>query len=176
MSIIEEKFEHYKQEKGDIEEHMYTLYTLANECDSVVELGTRKLVSTWAFLLAKPKFLTCVDIVHPYSYGDEGRENFDLAIRCAKEEFINFEFIYDDDLNIEIPECDLLFIDTEHTYDQVTSELNLHASKVKKYIIFHDTIIMEVYQAICEFLFCHNEWGTYLEFTNNNGLIVLRKK
>jgi hypothetical protein len=35
---------------GDIHEHLPTLMKYAEECDSIIELGVRGVVSTWAFI------------------------------------------------------------------------------------------------------------------------------
>jgi hypothetical protein len=40
---------------SDINEHLPTLYKYACECDSILELGVRGCVSSWAFLMGKPK-------------------------------------------------------------------------------------------------------------------------
>ena len=40
----------YKNGSSDIMEHLPTLYKYATECESVLELGVRGCVSSWAFL------------------------------------------------------------------------------------------------------------------------------
>ena len=99
---------------------------------------------------------------------------------------------------MEIEPTDLLFIDTLHTYTQLSQELKLHASKVKKYIILHDTTtygfkpepsdwqtenIMENYvyndkglwPAVTEFLDSNRSWIVLEKRENNNGLTVLKR-
>jgi hypothetical protein len=75
-------------------------------------------------------------------------------------------------------------LDTIHTYKQVKSELELHANKVRKYLIFHDTTSFEVVGedeglgigfAIKEFLILNPEWVLHKQYTNNNGLTILKK-
>ena len=39
---------------SDINEHMPTLYQFACTCSHITEMGVREVVSTWAFLNAKP--------------------------------------------------------------------------------------------------------------------------
>jgi len=175
MSIIREKFLYYSSTVGDIEEHMGTLLEYACECQTIVELGTRKLVSTWAFLHSYPEKLTCVDVVHPSEYGPEGRENLQVAIEECENNGIDFEFILADDLTIELPEVDMIFIDTDHTYDQLDKELKLHGNKAKKYLIFHDTNQEDMVSAIYEFLERENNWKVIEHFYNNNGLMILEK-
>lgn len=45
-----------------------------------------------------------------------------------------------DSRTIRLPECELLLIDSLHTFDQVHTELQLHADRVRRYLVFHDTI------------------------------------
>ena len=112
----------------DIEEHMPLLQDMASD-KHVVELGVRDgSGSTTAFLRGAKK-LTSYDItpLRPKHLAKLDTGDTD------------WEFIVGDSLEIEVPECDLLFIDTYHVADHLTKELNLHASKAMKYIIFHDT-------------------------------------
>lgn len=166
-------FEHFKVVPGDIEEHLDTLSEYASKCNTVTELGTRALVSTWAFMVAHPKKLITIDKVHPSEYG--AIQMLNEANKAAREEFIDFKFILADDLEIQIDETDLLFIDTLHTREQLTKELQLHASKVKKYIIFHDTEIPEMRDTILGFLNKNKEWKIIEDKHNNNGLMVIGK-
>ncbi len=156
---------------SDINEHLPVLAELAKECDSITEMGVRYCVSTWAFIEGNPKKLTCIDIKHPSEYAPQGgKESFDKVVSICKEKSIDFNFIQASTLDIEIDEVDLLFVDTLHTYDQLSQELKLHASKVKKYIVLHDTTSCpELWQAVEEL----KEWKVKDKYTNNNGLTVL---
>ena len=89
-------------------------------------------------------------------------------------------------LDIEISETDLLFIDTLHTYSQLAKELALHSSKVKKYIVLHDTYTFGLsgedprdkkglLTAVIEFLINSPNWKFKMFKTNNNGLTVLER-
>ena len=88
-----------------------------------------------------------------------------------------------------------MFIDTWHAYKQLKAELSLHASKVKKYICFHDTTSyanfdesgyevlgdnwkaegIGIWKAIEEFLETHPEWELEKRFTNNNGFTIIKR-
>jgi len=168
----------------DIFEHLPILKKYTQECDTVVELGVRVIVSTWAFLAGKPKNLISIDIRHPSQH--------DIAPTCSLEEVysaassagILFEFRQENTLTNELPECDMLFIDTYHTYYQLRAELFRHSNKAKKYIIMHDTISFGVtgedgglglQKAINEFLLHDKNWCIHEVFTNNNGLTILRR-
>ena len=174
-SFIKAKYEYYRAISGDIEEHLPTLWELATQCDTVTEIGVRKLVATWSFLYANPKKLTCIDIVHPDQYGPEGQQNFIMAVQSAKEAGIDFEFILGNDLVIDIPESDLIFIDTDHTYEQLSKELTRFGNKANKFLIFHDTNVESMTVAIYEFMSDNPSWILLEKLDNNNGLIVLKR-
>jgi hypothetical protein len=156
---------------SDINEHLPTLAKLASECETITEMGVRYCVSTWAFIEGNPKKLTCIDINHPSHYVPQGGpQAFEKVLVACKDKGIDFEFIQASTLDIEIEPTDLLFIDTEHTYNQLSQELKLHASKAKKYIVLHDTTSCpELWQAVEEL----KGWKVQERYTNNSGLTVL---
>jgi len=120
---------------SDINEHIPTLIKYGSECEHITEMGVRWILSTWAFLGSSPKILKSYDIQDPSNWGASIKDAYDTAAAYG----INFSFTQANVLDIEIEETDLLFLDTWHAYKQLKSELELHASKVRKYIIFHDT-------------------------------------
>lgn len=163
--------------KGDIHEHMPTLRKYAKECDHVTEFGTRAAVSTYGLMAGKPKTLISYDL-YP-------QPPILRAAEIAKENNVHFAFMERDTRKVTIDPTDLLFIDTLHTYDQVKTELKLHADKARKYIIFHDTVsygyINEdgspggLMPAINEFLSTNTDWAIKEKFENCNGLLVLER-
>lgn len=190
ISDLEKAYERKCFEISDINEHLPILKVLSSKCSHVTEMGVRGIVSTYAFLSGLPKKMISYDINHC-----EGIEEVE---RLASEESIDFEFRISDVLKIEIEPTDLLFIDTLHTYTQLSQELRLHSGKVKKYIVLHDTTtyafnpepsdwqtqnIMENYvfgdkglwPAVEEFLNENPEWMLLDKRDNNNGLTVLKK-
>lgn len=191
MNKINVNYNEFRIRKSDINEHLPTLKQYAEKCETVCEMGVREVVSTWAFLAANPKKLTCYDL-----YLTAGVRE---AEKLAKENGIDFKFIQSDVLKVKIDKTDLLFIDTFHCYNQLNSELNLHAKNAKKYIILHDTVsyahtdekghwvtpeMIANYEykgkeglipAIEEFLKENTEWIIERHFLNNNGLMVLRR-
>jgi len=141
FEYIESLFVNLKSQKGDINEHLETLKSLASECNSVVEFGVRWMVSVIALAVSGCKELHAYDIEHPAGF-DENRFK-ELEDYCEKYD-IYFEFNQCDILELDtIPECDMLFIDTIHTYNQLKCELFLFSNKVKKYIVIHDTTSYE---------------------------------
>jgi hypothetical protein len=160
----------------DIKEHIPTLRRYASECQYITELGVRTGASTRAFLAAKPKGLISVDII---PIADEVSRLKELV------KDTNWQYVQANDLEIEIAETGLLFIDTYHPYDQLIRELTMHGNKARKYIILHDTYtwgkvghnsVLGIMPAIKEFLSNNPHWVIKDEFENNNGLMVLERK
>ena len=188
IELIKENYELAKNTPSDINEHIDTLYNLAKECSHITEMGVRNVVSTWAFMLRNPETLVGIDL------------HTNPNVTTAEFIYPKWKFIKADTTKITINETDLLFIDTLHIYSQLKKELILHANKVKKYIVLHDTTtygftdeptswqtpeIMENYKvedkkglqpAIIEFLNDNPEWILFKEYTNNNGLTILKRK
>jgi len=185
--LIRDNFQQACRTPSDINEHLEVLYDLAKECSHITEMGVRSVVSTWAFMYRNPSVLVGIDLhVHP---------NIDEALKV----YTNWKFIQADTLKIEIEPTELLFIDTLHIYTQLKKELFKHGKKAKKYIVLHDTNtygkideptdwqtpeIMQNYKqeekqglipAIEEFLNENKEWYIYRQYTNNNGLTILKR-
>lgn len=194
MNKINQKYIEQIQTSSDINEHIETLYKYALESNNITEMGVRFVSSTWAFLNANSKKIISYDI----SY--HNKKLIDEVINIAKEYNINYSFVQADVLNIEIEQTDLLFIDTLHTYNQLSNELKKHHSKVNKFIILHDT---ETFGQVDELIYAHgsdvikntnafktglmNAVNDFLEsengeswkikeiFKNNNGLCILER-
>ena len=168
----------------DMWEHFPTLRELASECESVVEMGVRGGCSAFALAAglemskAKDRWMLYLDI--------NACQNPKLE-ELAKAAGIKIEFKQADSRAVELPECDLLFIDTLHTYGQLRIELDLHNHKAKKYMVFHDTEApwgqknevddgspdWGLRPAIDEFLGSHPEWDLMKHYRNCHGLTVL---
>ena len=182
MRTLQEIYQNKCDTPGDINEHLPVLKKYTEDCETVVEFGVRSIVSTWAFLMGNPKKLVSVDYKHPSEYGSSDLE---IVENIAKERSIDFSFILSDSRTCEIEPCDLLFIDTLHTYDQIKEELRVHASKVMKYIIFHDTVTFRmngeingevgIWPAIEEFLEENPQWKVHQVLQNNNGLTIIKR-
>ncbi len=177
---IDEIFELKCNDNSDVCQHMETLKRYTEECESVVELGVRSIVTTWAFIAGKPKTLISVDIQHPSYYKDYDQTgcNLELVEQLAKEQGTDFKFIQADSRKVDLPKCDLMFFDTLHTYHQLTDELKKHGNNVNKYLIFHDTETYkkELMPAIKKFVNENNHWEFHQIFINNNGLLILKRK
>ena len=185
---------------SDIHEHIPTLAAYASICNHITECGTRTAVSSYALalgLLGNPNGkLIQVDIA---STPDSNAFQND-----CKSQNIQSIFYEQSDLECPIEPTDLLFIDTWHVYGQLTRELARWHSYVRKFILLHDTEVDKwfgesircgcsiseqssqsgipvgeiqrgLWPAVVEFLRDHPEWVIERQFTNCNGLTVLRR-
>lgn len=197
--ILMKEYHTFSLTRSEINEHLPTLYTLAKQCDSVVELGVCHGKSTRALLASGTK-------LRSYDVWIDSKvlELFEHAKNIGND----VDYIRKNSVHTEIEECDMLFIDTWHNYYQLRKELKLHADKVKKYIVFHDTVSCGsvgedwkswgngskiqyeqlcndldtdaidstgINSAIFEFLSEHPEWRIKIHYKNNNGLTIIEK-
>tara|TARA_Y100000310_G_C20529926_1_gene737904 strand:+ start:524 stop:1102 length:579 start_codon:yes stop_codon:yes gene_type:complete len=191
MVDLEQKINQLRETPSDINEHLSTLIKYGQECNHITEMGVRWLISTWALLGSAPGEMISYDIQNPNKWGRDINEVYE----AAKSNGLNFKFIQANVLDVEIDPTELLFIDTWHAYKQLKSELNVHADKVSKYIILHDTTSFEfrdessyemwgddwkgdgkgLWPAIKEFMEENSHWILHERFTNNNGLTILKR-
>jgi hypothetical protein len=162
---------------SDINENVHILYELAKECSTVIEMGVRTGVSTRAFLNTDVELIS-FDIV----LNNGVKRLFEAAQSIGKKvRYINENVLY-----IEIDEVDMIFIDTLHTYEQLSAELRLHGNKARKYLAFHDTYTFGLkgevgsdnkglLSAIIEFMMNNPHWKFKVHKTNNNGMTVLER-
>lgn len=171
--------------------HVPRLYELSKGLTHITEAGVRECCTTWGFFCAQPEKLVMIDINrHP---------RMEIVTECGEALGMEIEFRQADTTKIEIEETDLLFIDTDHRYAIATEELRLHADKVRKYIVFHDTFGKYAHwedwpyddesrgqyrgdkdkygmrAAVRDFLAAHPEWQILVEYPDSNGLTVLER-
>lgn len=204
MEKINEKYESLlRQNPSDIADHLPTLYMFAKECESIIECGVDRVISTWALTKGllengKPKKSILLNDnkmcnIHEY-----------LSAACQFPE-LRLDFAWMNDLDLKIDEnVDMVFIDTWHVYGKLKRELAKFSQVTNKYIIMHDTtideivgetirekknawqqsqesgipieeIVLGVGKAIDEFLRDHPEWKVKVRYINNNGLTVLER-
>ena len=202
MEYIDKKFNTLCQTGSDINEHLPTLYKYATECESVIELGVRGCISSWAFTRGllhnnKPTKSRLLNDISPCDIRE--------LLMYTKELDINVTYAWINDLNLPVSEnVDLTFIDTWHIYGQLKRELDKFSKVTNKYIIMHDTTVDEwigetirngwnahaqsietgypveeikrgLWPAIEEFLANNSDWTLHERYTNNNGLTILKK-
>lgn len=179
IKTLDAAYTFYCKTKSDCYEHLPIYLEYGKKVKHITEFGVRTGRSTIAWLMAKPKTLICCDLkIHKNLL-------IDLYKKWAKESEINFNFIINDSLQINIEPTDLLFLDTIHTYTQVKQELELHHEKVRNYILLHDTVTYGkvgmdnkkpgLIQAISEFITLNYSWEIDKVYTNNNGLTILKR-
>ena len=156
-------------------EHCPTLRLLASECRSIAEFGTNGAVSTTALLAAQPERLTTIDPAP----SPAAAALLPLAGRTR------FEILQASSLEIDIEPTDLLLIDSQHTFAQLSGELERHCGKVSRWIILHDLLSFGdvgedggrgLAPAMYEFLSSHPEWRIVAEYRNSHGLTILRRR
>jgi hypothetical protein len=182
---------------SDINEHLPTLLEYALKCNTIVECGVRDVVSSYAFAKGlignKDNKFVMID-VHKSKYVDP-------FLELCKENDVNASFVTGSDLECELVETDMLFIDTWHIYGQLKREFAYWKDSVKKYIVMHDTTTYEktgegswcaeessrvrnmpvpdimkgLWPAIQEFLSENKNWVIERRYTNNNGLTILKR-
>lgn len=203
MEFIRHKYKSLCQTPSDIFEHLPTLCKYASDCETILELGVRGCVSSWAFLYGltmneKSKKILLLNDLLPCDIQE--------ILNAAKQTRVRIDYYWanDLDINISIP-IDLTFIDTWHVYGQLKRELEKFSVITQKYIIMHDTTVDAIqgesirlgyntyqqsietgwdrkeietglWKAIEEFLNTHPEWCLHERYENNNGLTILKRK
>jgi predicted O-methyltransferase YrrM len=173
-------YQYAVRKSSDINEHLPMLSFLAEQCDHVTEFGVRTGESTLAFLHGlRGKYsarLRSYDI------------NDDYGVRQAYAPLTKTDWVFVTASTLTIPKIeptDLLFIDTLHSYTQVSQELALHGDQAKRWIAFHDTDTFGnvgedgnegIGKAILEFMDARPEWRVVYHSHRNNGLTVIERE
>lgn len=141
---LDEKYTDVCNTPSDINEHLPILCEYTSKCESVLELGVKNAVSSFAFIKGlvennsqKKILVSCDQTKIPKMYTQ-------VLIKDYCEEYdIDYTFLLKNDLDIIIPQeisqTDITFIDTWHIYGQLKRELAKFAPITRKYIIMHDT-------------------------------------
>lgn len=116
---------------GSIAPHLPRLRQLASGLTTVIEFGVRRGASSTALLLGADQ-VTSYDV-------QRTREACELAALVPR-----WTYRIQSSLKAPAQECDLLFIDSLHTYTQCSAELRRHAGIVRRLLVFHDTITFGV--------------------------------
>lgn len=164
---IDLKYKEFCNTPSDINYHLPTLRSYYDKCNHITEIGVRGCISLFAALASSAKKVVAIDIYNVWT-----------------PDVKKLEFVCKSSLEIEIEQTDFLFVDSLHTYDQLRQELELHHSKVNKWIGFHDTSTFGfngedggkgLLQAIEEFQVKHPEWVREYYTSANNGLTILKR-
>ena len=142
------------------------LKRLLKNCDSYTEFGVAQ-----GGTLAIP-CLNGIKKVRGYEinlqYYNKASKYFDLDI--------DFKVINESTLTTSpIDEVDLLYIDSVHTCEHLTKELNRHAHNVNKYIVMHDTFSRQLMPSIKRFIEKNKEWKIITNCTDSVGFVSIAK-
>jgi cephalosporin hydroxylase len=180
MNFVEQRFAdacrgRMSDDSNAIQDHLPFLRDLAKKCKHVTEFGVHFGNSSSAFMLSGA-VLRSYDIT-PTS---QAQQLFAEAAKLG----IDATYTIASSMEVDINKTDLLFIDTHHTYKQITIELNRHWTKAGRFIVMHDTHAYAVRDddggpgiipAVLEFLSKHHEWRVYSHDWRCNGLTVLER-
>jgi len=203
METIRNNYLYLCNRPSDINEHLPILYKYATKCESIIELGVRGCISSWAFVYG---LLNNNSVTKKILLNDITSCDIDNLLIATKNLNIDLKYQWINDLDLVITEnVDMTFIDTWHVYAQLKRELEKFSVITNKYIIMHDTTIDEIYgetvrivewdaveqskwtgfpveeirtglgKAIDEFLIANPQWKLLEKFTNNNGLTILER-
>lgn len=178
---LQEFYSEIRRQQEEAHGHDYcrqhdAIQRLMKYCTSYKELGTHQGATAAAALLTIPLKVELVDI---------SMEKFN-ASRHLFEEFCatnDIELTVKEMSSIDrraVSPCDLLLIDSLHQPGHLMNELRLHSQYVKKYIVCHDTSILNgrvnsaLYNAIVNFTNEINPWIIAERNTDNVGYTVLR--
>lgn len=185
---LEALYHEHVERKTAISAHLPRLRALASDCHSVTEFGVKKGASSVAMLLGANR-VTSYDIIETPD-----------ARRLQMIAGDRWDYRIQDSREATPDRCDMLFIDSLHTYAQVKAELDRHARWVGRYLVFHDTITfgsigadgesgrhLWAYQpgqmvprealgirpAIDELMVEDDSWRILVHYTDSHGLLVL---
>lgn len=154
----------------DMHPHIGTLAGLAADARSVLELGVRGAVSSWAILDGLPGdgHLVSVDAIDVVEEG--------LVPRRVRED-PRWRFVIGDTLDPLLPlpdSVDLVFIDAGHEYHETIGELELAERLGATVIALHDYQVPDVADAIHGFKRRRYPWHLTVE-PSTWGFAVLRR-
>lgn len=185
--------QYIKEDKVATSRHLKYLQSAAKAVCTVVELGVKRGTSSSALCWCRERLISYDIKVTPQ------------ARRLQQLVGPKWDLREENTLHVRpegVPEHDILFIDSLHTYDQVSGELAIFAPKTKEAIIFHDTITFAtkgadgesgfylrqpenradfdsgshgIRLAIDEFMIGNPKWTIFRHAPFGHGLLTLRK-
>lgn len=207
LAALDAEYERLCAVPSDINEHLPTLRALASEpgVEVVVELGMRTGVSTVALACGALDGGQRADF-RSYDIDPQAvRATFDRLVVAAHPHvghsslgsgviarlwgaWGEIQLVHGSSLEVEPVPCDLLFVDTLHTRDQLEDELQRWSDSVRKLIVLHDTVTFGrrgedgrepgLLAAVAFWLRQgkgQKKWRLRQHYLNNNGLMVLER-
>jgi hypothetical protein len=171
--------------------HLPRLRELALGCDLAIEFGVKRAASSAALLIGAERVIS-YDIVPTKE-----------ARRLHEAARARWDYRIEDSRYAAVTPCDLLFVDSLHTYDQMDAELARHAHAVDRYLVCHDTITfgsfgafgetgrhawayqvgqscpassLGIRPAIDALMIRDPSWQIVAHYTDSHGLLVLERR
>lgn len=148
-------------------------YANKPEVNHVVECGVFQGCSTAAFMTTNIEVLDSYDIdlslVHRPMF-NRIKENIEWTLERKNS------------LTDLVPECDLLFLDTMHTYEHVIKEINKQGGQARHFIVVHDTnyppprknptkLVRDAVEEYAE----ANNLSVAVDFRDHTGIMILSR-
>lgn len=176
--------------KTAIAPHLPRLRALADGLELAVEFGVKRGASSAALLLGAKRVVSFDVVATP-----EARE---LEAAAGGR----WDYRIEDSRFADVPEAQLIFIDSLHTHAQMKAELFTHGNKASRYIVCHDVGtfgevdavgetgaqawayvkgqsvpvgVCGIRPAIDEFQIANPHWRIMARYVDSHGLLVLRR-
>lgn len=161
--------------------HLPRLRELASLCCTCTEFGTKNGASATALLLGCSGKVTSYDILPT-----------PRALALKEIAGPRWEYKIEDTRTAKVEPTEMLFVDAMHNYHHVRAELEAHADKVSRFLVFHDTItfgsfgavdesgreqrdVLGIRPAIDELMIRNREWFIREHHYHSHGLLVLER-
>jgi cephalosporin hydroxylase len=151
IGVLVERYNLLKEKNADMGHYMDVLSNACTEvkAKTVIELGVRYGASTIAFLYAmynENGELWSVDCSFPVTDPETGLDLLSSQGPLGCVDYWTFLLGYDTSPMIRqaLPQgCDILFIDTNHVYEETLVELEVYLPRVRRggRVLLHDTFI-----------------------------------
>lgn len=191
MQTIESIYAAHCAGNTAISPHLPRLRALAEGLDTCVEFGVKRGASSSALLLGAKRVVS-YDIAET----PQARELQKIAGD-------RWEYRIEDSRKAAVPECDLLFVDSQHDYETCYAELMAHGNNARKFLVLHDHMTfgvvgadgetgrqkwqyvpgkgsvpldcLGILQAVFDFMATWRSWRVEASFPESHGLLVLRR-
>ena len=141
-----------------------------SECETYRELGIMQGATAAAAVVAGFKDLHLIDI---------DLKNFNEFKPIFEKENIKMKVDGKSSLSYrseDLPEVDFLLIDSLHVPGHLKQELKIHAPRVKKYILFHDTFSKtSLHKEVLFYIKTRPQWEVVEYYEKNVGYTLIKR-
>ena len=203
-NLLHDLYQSALTQPSDMKDHVQDHAKLAKDCEIVMEIGVRGMVSTWGALWGLTQNGNTIRKYIGVDLNFPSGKTWRKFEKVCQQSQIDCNFLQLNDMTLvasEIGPVDMLFIDALHTYAHVMYELTTFHGIVRKYIVLHDTSHpwgeddepysgdyseyphwidrskRGVYSAVLDFLENHStEWEIRMKKENNHGYTLLERR